>query len=483
MRLVIALLLCIWMFGPMPSTLEAAQATQPDFNAIDAYIESEMQANRVPGVALAIVRSNQIMYMRGFGTTGAGEAVTPQSAFILGSMSKSFTALAAMQQVEQGRLALNAPVQRYLPWFRVADPAASARITVQQLLNHTSGIPTRAPHASSELRDIDAHVRALATVELAHEPGSAYAYSSPNYLVVAAIVQQITGQPYAAYVQQYIFTPLAMRHSFTAQDAAMQSTMVRGHRYLFGFPFPAVLPYEADRMPTAALISSAEDLGHYLIAQLNAGRYADQAILSPSGMTQLHQPTTTAENDDLSYAMGWRAGTIGGVPAVHHGGVVSHFSGKMVLLPEQGWGVVLLTNASTLLPLPLTSHRMADTVAAALVGTALPDPVGLLPWVSLGVGIGIAALTFDQIKGLFRLNRWRAQLPQRALRPLVIELVIRLALPVGVLIGLPALLDIPLQEIVRAMPDIGYWLIASTVVGILSGLWKCMVAYTALRAR
>ena len=110
--------------------------------AIDAYVEEQMHRLNIPGVSLAIVEGDQIVHLRGFGQARpGGEAPTPQTPFFIGSLTKSFTALAVMQLVEAGKIELDAPVQRYLPWFRVADPQASAQMTVRHLLNQTSGLP------------------------------------------------------------------------------------------------------------------------------------------------------------------------------------------------------------------------------------------------------------------------------------------------------------------------------------------------------
>jgi CubicO group peptidase (beta-lactamase class C family) len=103
-----------------------------------------MAAQRIPGLALGIVEGDRVAYTRGFGTADeSGAAVTPQTPFIIGSVSKSVTALAVMQLVEAGKIELDAPVQRYLPWFRVGNDEASAKITVRHLLNHTSGLSTK----------------------------------------------------------------------------------------------------------------------------------------------------------------------------------------------------------------------------------------------------------------------------------------------------------------------------------------------------
>lgn len=113
------------------------------YDTIDAYVEEQMHHLNIPGVSLAIVEGDQIVHLRGFGQARPdGETSAPQTPFLIGSLTKSITALAVMQLVEAGKIELDAPVQGYLPWFRVADPLASAQITVRHLLNQTSGLST-----------------------------------------------------------------------------------------------------------------------------------------------------------------------------------------------------------------------------------------------------------------------------------------------------------------------------------------------------
>ncbi|MEP7357787.1 MAG: serine hydrolase domain-containing protein, partial [Anaerolineales bacterium] len=127
--------ICVSLFVtalPAQSASAGSAALQiSDQEQIDAYLRSRMQVANIPGLALGVVRGDQIVYLKGYGMAGPdGRVVTPQTPFIIGSLSKSFTALAVMQLVEAGKIDLDAPVTTYLPWFRTADPAASAQITV-----------------------------------------------------------------------------------------------------------------------------------------------------------------------------------------------------------------------------------------------------------------------------------------------------------------------------------------------------------------
>ena len=238
-----------------------------------------MKVQRIPGLALGIVRDDRIAYVRGFGKADdSGRPVTPRTPFIIGSLSKSFTAMAIMQLVEAGKVELDAPVQRYLPWFRVADEDASRAITVRHLLNQTSGLSTktgRSFQGNGDTSDaaLERTVRKLRTVELTAPVGKKHQYSTINYSVLGLIVQAVSGRSYESYVQTKILDPLQMRDSFTSQAAAEQHGLATGYHYWFGRPRAAELPYNRGLIPAGYLISSAADMTHYLLAQLNGGRY------------------------------------------------------------------------------------------------------------------------------------------------------------------------------------------------------------------
>jgi CubicO group peptidase (beta-lactamase class C family) len=180
----------------------ADRAGTGEYASIERFVQDEMAAQRIPGLALAIVKDDRIAYMRGFGKADdSGRAVTPQTPFIIGSVSKSFTALAIMQLVEAGKVELDTPVQRYLPWFRVADEKASAEITVRHLLNQTSGLSTktgRSFQGSGDTSDaaLENAVRKLRNVELTAPVGETYQYSTINYSILGLIVQTVSGRSY-----------------------------------------------------------------------------------------------------------------------------------------------------------------------------------------------------------------------------------------------------------------------------------------------
>src|SRR5262249_29571054 len=157
-----------------------------DIDNIDAYVRSQMDVAQVPGLALGVVQGDRVLHLRGFGAADdSGRAVTPQTPFNIGSVTKSFTAMAVMQLVEKGQISLDAPIQQCLPWFRLGGGAASSAVTVRELLNQTSGIGTwplddiRACKPTATPED---EVRSLAKVRPTARPGRTYQYSNANYV-------------------------------------------------------------------------------------------------------------------------------------------------------------------------------------------------------------------------------------------------------------------------------------------------------------
>lgn len=277
----------------LPSASEQTNGIAPNaaYAHIDAYLERQLAALNVPGAALAIVEGAEIVHLRAFGQAGPdGQAITPQTPFFIGSLTKSVTAVAILQLVAAGKVEPDAPVQRYLPWFRVADPQATVQMTVRHLLNQTSGFTQTAgmiPLADFDDQPgtIERQVPALATFHPARLPGAAWEYSNVNYNLLGLTVAAASGETYETYVQNHIFAPLEMRHSHTAKAAAQRDGLAVGHHAWFGWPIAAPdLPVPVGSLPSGQLIASVEDMGHYLIAQLHNGRYQDTQLLSPASM-------------------------------------------------------------------------------------------------------------------------------------------------------------------------------------------------------
>ena len=200
-----------------------------------------MPASGVPGLAYAVVADGEITSVGAHGVVkiGGDREVTPDTPFLTGSISKSFTALAVMQRVEAGEVDLDTEVSQYLDGFS-GRPAGA--ITIRQLLSHTSGFSTlqgNASHtdATGGKDELARWVDGLAEVNPAYEPDERWEYSNTNYQILGRLIEVVSGQDYQAYVAANILEPVGMEHSFVA-DGEMHESMATGHRPWFGTKRP-----------------------------------------------------------------------------------------------------------------------------------------------------------------------------------------------------------------------------------------------------
>lgn len=445
-----------------------------------------MRATRIPGLALGVVRGDQIVYLKGYGVAGpSGQAVSPQTPFILGSTSKSITALAVMQLVEAGAIDLDAPVTAYLPWFRTADAAASARITVRNLLHQNSGLPVdvgRAGLAEDDQSDmaLENGVRALAGVRLNHPPGQTYEYANENYNILGLIVQTVSSRSYEEYIQSAIFAPLDMGHSAASISHPSASGLATGYRYWLAWPVAFAAPYPRQMTPAGFLISSAEDMSQYLIAHLNGGAYGDSHVLSPSGITTLHSAGASVDATS-SYGMGWLVHDQPGAARLEHSGEVSNFHSSLLLLPDEQLGIVMLMNANGVNNATAVND-LAEGVTAILRGQGRSERVDP-PGDRLGPMLPLAPLLIlvVWIAGSYLvIRRWqrRGELPLRGRRRLW-----SYGLPLGIDLGLataawliaPRLLHTPMATIGLFAPDMFLSIVLLSVLGLAWALTRTIL--------
>jgi CubicO group peptidase (beta-lactamase class C family) len=500
-KILASLGLILYLTGFPVGTARAAD-TPPDFAAIDTYIETQIKELRIPGLALGIVQGDRIVHLKGFGIADpSGRVATAQTPFQIASLGKPMTGVAIMQLVEQGKLELDAPVQRYLPWFRVADEAASAQITVRHLLYHTSGLPETvgmeyALRGDNRPDALEARVRELRSVQLNRPIGASYEYANAGYMILGLLIQQVSGQPHADYLREHLFAPLQMNQAFPALADAQAHGVATGYRYWFGLPRPDLLPVDRAMLPAGGTMSaSAEDMTHFLIANLNAGRFGNASILSPTGIAEMQRPVVPVHSQigagDEFYAMDWGNSQIGGAAVLMKGGDNADFKTNMVLIPAQHLGVVVLINANNPLAayfgdprIPLLTYHIVEL----LLGQPLTIfPVSQTPMIIHGVLLLIIAI---QLGGmgltLLRLRRWqtgRSQpLSQRAWAlHISLPLVLNLAWGVVALVVAPRLLGLPLSFIQYLSPDLGYTLLVSGAVALGWGVVRTVLAYLALR--
>jgi CubicO group peptidase (beta-lactamase class C family) len=202
---------------------------------------------------------------------------------------------------------------------------------------------------------------ALSTHQLNRPVGSTYEYTAVNQWVLGLLVQTVSGQSFEDYVQQHIFTPLDMRNTYLSPIEARTHGMATGYRFWFGRPVAFEAPYQRAEAPATWLIASAEDMAHFLSAQLGGGRYGNASILSPEGITAMQQAVVPQGNRDMYWGMGWDVGQLNGIPAVWLWGDGPNVHAKIVLVPAGRWGIVVMENAEPLLAKAMGDRRIDQT--------------------------------------------------------------------------------------------------------------------------
>jgi CubicO group peptidase (beta-lactamase class C family) len=356
-----ALAAALFVGGPQ------AQSESPALDAgllarVDTFVASEVEASAIPGLALAIVQRGRVVHIRGFGSGGHGQPITGQTPFPIGSLTKSFTALLVRREAEAGQIELDSPVQRYLPWFRVADANASSRITVRHLLNQTSGLSRAAgmqPLLESSMASTEQLARDMKEARLNRPVGERYEYSNLNFVLLGALLEAVTRRPWAELVQAEIFRPLQMQHSHVDFESARRDGMTDLHRYWFGVPVRHDLVFLPGMASAGYLAASADDMGRYLAMWLGGGAAPGGRLLPAHAVAQMLAPATAptqvrllSSDFEARYAQGWFVGRFGAASdARWHLGTLPSFVAWMVLLPDTEQAIVVLINANGDLPL------------------------------------------------------------------------------------------------------------------------------------
>lgn len=461
-----------------------AEVAPREFDAasIDGFVTAEMAAQRVPGLALAIVHGDQLLHMKGYGTAGNGQPVTPSTQFFIASVTKSITALAVMQLVEEGKVDLDAPVQRYVPEFTLAEPEHAAILTVRQLLYQVSGLADAGFPESMlpQPRSIAERIESLRSARPVAAPGAEFHYFNPNYGVLARVVEAASGQPYAGYLQTNVFLPLRMNDSFAAitstEGVRRSERLAQGHIVIFGVTVP-VDEMDGFLAGSGDVVSTAADMANYLIVHTNGGRFEQTVLVAPEAIDAMHTPP---RQPDSEYAMGWLNHTVDGVPVIEHNGTLSAFYSDAVMLPESGYGFVVLANVNGAMSSFVGLAKIKRGLIALLTGgQPAGDPfnvgvIGVIMGVITLLGAGLA------LRALLRLPRWAQEnrsTPWWRLLPGIVWSFV----PGLVLLALPALFGVLADRafghaiLARSIPDVTIWLGVTGVLGAIIGIARLVV--------
>ncbi len=352
-----------------PETVKAA-ASQPNLDGLDAFIEEQMKVWKVPGLAVAVVKDGQVIYMKGYGQRDVEKKlpVTPQTLFAIGSITKSFTVTGLAMLADEGKLDWDKPVREYLPEFRLYDPMASERMTPRDLVTHRSGLPRHDAlwyNSTFTRREI---VERLRYLEPSKDLRTTFQYNNLMFMTAGYLEEKLSGMSWEEFTRQRVFAPLRMtRSNFSVLESEKSDDFARPYekakQEVKGVPFRVI-----DNMaPAGSINSSVAEMSHYLLMHMNKGKYEGKQVLSENYATQMQLPQmpTAAppvwkELGHTSYGMGLFVTTYRGRRLVHHGGGIDGFIAFLSFLPDDKVGVVVLSNLSPN-PLPtVVSYNVYD---------------------------------------------------------------------------------------------------------------------------
>lgn len=439
-----------------------------DISKIDDFVESEIERLNIPGASLAIVKGDQVEYLQGYGVSNQdGTEMTSQTPIVLGSTTKSFTALAIMQLVEQGKINLEEPVQSYIPWFRVTEEEASEKITIQHLLNQTSGLSTYDGQVamSQGNQTLKEHVQSLANIELAYPVGGQYEYSNLNYNILGLVIEEVTNKSYKEYISEYVFKPLGMNNSYTDPKGVENNTIAEGYQTVFGFKVPTQQLVHEGTVSSGYILSSAEDMANYMIAQLNQGEFKGKSILSADAMNTVHHPSSFIGNDTY-YAMGWEVNN----EIISHNGWTENTYSKVLLDGE--YGISLQINSMDYFN--LNEYDAIVSGINKLVHNGEPSISDSNPFmkyviIDLILLVIVASIVWSAYR-TFKPGNRKVTTFRKILNGLSI-VVFNWLLPLIILIGFPKLFG-PLSTVTLFAPGIGHLLFLIPLLLLIVGFVK-----------
>jgi CubicO group peptidase (beta-lactamase class C family) len=369
-----AAILCLLLLSANAGAQTVAKSGETELarlgTELEPKINDEIHQGHVPGFAIGVVRDGKLIYTKGFGVArlGGNSPITAKSLFHMASVTKTFVATAVMQLAEQGKIDLDAPVTRYLPYFHLADERYRT-IKIRQMLSHTSGIPDNTNYnwdkPEYDAGALERYVRSLADLKLVFAPGEKFAYSNTAYEILGDVIAKVSGESFEDYVQHNILTPLGMKDSTLLLRAASPQLLTSPHVMKNQtLVVSKVFPYNRAHAPSSTLYSNIEDMSRWAIANLNHGELDGHRILKRETAESMWPPVVDALG--MKEGISWFSTTLQGHRLILHSGGDVGFESLLVLAPDDSVAVVAMTN-----------YGAANPYLGTFVSTALKIMLGL----------------------------------------------------------------------------------------------------------
>jgi D-alanyl-D-alanine carboxypeptidase len=359
----------------------ASPANDPDVLAAErlfsVWMDGQVAYRGLPGVAIGVVSDQKLVWSKGFGFADVAtkQPVTADTKFRIASNSKLFTAIAIMQLREDGKIRLDDPVVKYLPWFKAA-PAGDddGQITVEQLLDHSSGLQREASdhnssnHFPTKEELIDLYARRHA----AFPPAERWKYSNLAFAVAGQLIEKISGQSFASYVQSNILNPLDMRD--TSVDQKVQG-LATGYGRRLPDGTREIMPFiPANGLASAeGMTSSVNDLSKFISAQFRRGPRGEAQIISSGSWREMFRVRSLEQDWSSGTGLAFDLQRVNNRTYAGHGGVFAGYTTKTLVQLDDKVGVIVLTNTNDSYPAAIANQLMA-TVGRAVASASAVKP-------------------------------------------------------------------------------------------------------------
>jgi len=327
---------------------------------LDPIIQQIIESWELPGMTVSIVKDNKIIYAKAFGVKNIEnkEPLTEKSLFHMASVSKPFSATAIMQLVEQGKVDLDDPVIKYLPYFKVDDERYK-EITVRQMLGHISGMPDVRNYGwnKPEYDDgaLERYVRSLENRKLKWEPGEKFAYSNMAFEVLGDLIAKVSGTSFEDYIKKNILNPLEMHESTFLKKKVSPELATTPHRRRDKTYVSSIYPYNRPHAPSSTLHSNVLEMCNWAIANMNRGEFKGKRILKSSSYDILWEPAALNNGRTTAVGLSWFIGTYREIKTISHGGGDVGYRTNFTMLPEKSIAVVILSNCDFAPVRPVTN--------------------------------------------------------------------------------------------------------------------------------
>ncbi len=336
-----------------PSVLLEDKEFAGKIKILESWIKAQMEYRSLPGMAVGIVYDQELIYSNGFGCSDM-ENKKPASAetiFRIASITKTFTATALMQLRDEGRLQLDDPVEKYLKWFKIKHRFPEApKITIRHLLTHTSGLPRESsfPYwTDHKFPTREQMIEALPEQETIFASETKYKYSNLALSIAGEIVAEVSGIPYEKYIIENILKPLGMNSTKVSLKENEEKNLAVPYSQRLPDGSRKIQPFTDSKgiTPAANMSSNVNDLARYISLQFRTGKREGGQILKGSSLKEMHRVHWLNTSWNSGRGLGFGVWKQDNYTSVGHGGWVAGNRTQITFVPEENFGVIVLTNS------------------------------------------------------------------------------------------------------------------------------------------